>query len=488
MTVTDATETSLSGSKDDVLRVLRSIEDPDLGMDIVTLGFIQNMSIKDALTGAAVSFEVELTTPACPIKDDFRRQCEEAVRALSWVESVDVTMTAQEPVEPTTSGLRVSHVIAVASCKGGVGKSTVATNLAFALSRTGARVGILDADIFGPSLPTMAASENEGVRFAGGDKIYPFMRDGVKMMSYGFINPGAAVYRGPMIASMVDQLVTRTEWGSLDYLVVDMPPGTGDIQLTLCQTLEIRAAVLVTNPTRLSFVDVVKGVDMFDAVNVPTVAVVENFASFAPPAQDIASFAERHGLSDEARRELDELVCVKPFGEGFRRKLQEMWGIQNAFALPLVPEVAARGDSGTPFVLAGTDETAPAAAVIEQLATGLIREASKLQRAVSAPTVSWDEDERVFVVNGSQRISGKDLRYKCRCAACVDEFTGQQKIKREDISDSIAPIETFPTGNYALTVRWNDGHQSLYPYARFIDEYTYATYDEYGRADNEDDD
>jgi len=461
-----------SGERKAQLRqVLKAVIDPDLGKDIVSLGFVQHIkstpSAADPLV-YDVSFDVELTTPACPVKAQFEADCVALATSLPWVATATVRMTAQAPqaVKRSTTGAldRVSAILAVASCKGGVGKSTTAVNLAFSLAAAGAAVGIMDADIYGPSLPTMVKPDSPTVEFVDGG-IKPLTCRGVRLMSFGYVNESSAIMRGPMVANMLTQLLTTTQWGELDYLVIDLPPGTGDIQLTLSQVVSMTAAVHVTTPQLLSFVDVVKGLDMFAKLNVPSVAVVENMAYFTAP---------------------DTGVQYELFGRGHRHRLTAAFGIANSYAVPVNPSLCERSDSGVPYVVAFPESET--AAIYTALAGAVVREVAKVQHGgLSTPEITYDKDanEIVIVVGGGggggggdgdgggapveQRLWPAELRRRCRCAKCIDEWTGEQVLRPEDVSESIKPVEMAPVGNYALQVSWTDGHQSIFPYARFVD-------------------
>lgn len=267
-------------SQEQVLSALRSVQDPDLHQDIVTLNMVKDVKID----GNNVSFTVDLTTPACPMKEKIQKDSEQAVKSATGASVVTVTMTATV----TSRGMGnqslpgVKNIIAVASGKGGVGKSTVAVNLAVALSQMGAKVGIIDADIYGPSIPIMFDVKDERPGVIDGKRLVPVEKYGIKLMSIGFmIEPGQAViWRGPMASSALKQFIGDTNWGELDYLVVDMPPGTGDIQLTLVQTIPVTGSVIVTTPQDVALSDAVKGIAMFKNVNVPCLGVIENMSYF----------------------------------------------------------------------------------------------------------------------------------------------------------------------------------------------------------------
>ena len=267
-----------------VHQALSSVMDPDLHKDIVSLGFVKNL----AIDGGRVSFDVELTTPACPVKEKLEGECQARVAALPGVTDVRVRMTSnvRGRVAPAKGQILagVKNVVAVASGKGGVGKSTVATNLALALAASGAAVGLMDADIYGPSIPMMLGiSRMPDV--TPDRKIVPLERYGLKLISMGFLtnDDSPVIWRGPMVHGIVQQFLADVLWGNLDYLIIDLPPGTGDAQLTITQLAPLAGAVIVSTPQDVALIDARKGLRMFERVDVPVLGIVENMSFFVCP-------------------------------------------------------------------------------------------------------------------------------------------------------------------------------------------------------------
>lgn len=417
-------------------------------------GHVKDLNISEA---GDVSFSIAPPGSPSPANEKLKKLCEDAVGRLPWVQSVLVMLAAQprqgaNPLVSTSPGLaKVTNILAVSSCKGGVGKSTVAVNLAFTLSRMGNKVGIFDADVYGPSLPTMVTPDNTDV-YADDDMIVPLEFEGVKLMSFGFVSGpsgnggGPAIMRGPMVTQVINQLLTTTKWGELDYLVIDFPPGTGDIQLTLLQLIPLTAAVIVTTPQQLSFVDVVKGIQMFDKLKVPTIAAVENMSYYV---------CESCG----AKKYL--------FGRGAREKLIAQFGMTYSFEVPIRPEISAHGDSGRPFVLEPNAKDIND--IYRKIGDAVTSEIARLKAGnVARPKVAYAAGRGIVVTlaDGTEKIvNAAALRRKCRCALCIEEMSGRPLLKPEDVSEHVYPTAFQPMGNYAVAIQWSDGHNtSIYPY------------------------
>ncbi|GMH04627.1 hypothetical protein Nepgr_006467 [Nepenthes gracilis] len=438
---------SMEAAENDVLKALSQIIDPDFGTDIVSCGFVKDMQIDEAL--GEVSFRLELTTPACPIKDVFEQRANEVVSMLPWVKNVKVTMSAQ-PARPVFAGelprglQTISNIVAVSSCKGGVGKSTIAVNLAYTLAGMGARVGIFDADVYGPSLPTMVSPENRLLEMNPEKRtIIPTEYLGVKLVSFGFAGQGRAVMRGPMVSGVINQLLTTAEWGELDYLVIDMPPGTGDIQLTLCQIVPLTAAVIVTTPQKLAFIDVAKGVRMFSKLKVPCVAVVENMCHF----------------DADGKR-------YYPFGKGSGSQVVQQFGIPHLFELPIRPTLSSSGDTGMPEVVA--DPQGEVAKTFQNLGVCIVQQCAKIRQQVTT-AVTYDKSIkaiRVKVPYADEEflLHPATVRRNDRSAQSVDEWTGEQKLRYTDIREDIEPEDIRPMGNYAVSITWPDAFTQIAPY------------------------
>ncbi|MSO19288.1 MAG: iron-sulfur cluster carrier protein ApbC [Acidobacteria bacterium] len=336
-----------------VLDALRSVQDPDLHRDIVSLGFIQDMKI----IGGDVSFAINLTTPACPVKDQLKAQAEEAVKKISGVKSVQVDMRAEVRSMAMPTGQftipGVKNIVPVGSGKGGVGKSTVAANLAVALAGTGARVGLMDADIYGPSIPTILGITEQPK--PGQRGLIPPVAYGVKVISAGFfIKPDQAViWRGPMLSKLVDEFLRNVEWGELDYLIIDLPPGTGDVQLTLCQRIPLTGAVIVSTPQDVALNVAEKAHIMFQQLKCATLGIIENMSYY---------ICKHCGEREEI------------FSSGGAERAAAKWKVPVLGKIPLAKNIREASDNGRPIGL--VEPGSPEAAVFAEIARNLAAQIS----------------------------------------------------------------------------------------------------------------
>jgi len=425
-------------SEKDILKALSVIIDPDFNRDIVSLGFVKNIQ----MNGGQVAFDIELTTPACPVKSEFQKKAEEIVGKLAGVKGVSVNMTSKPRQEnialqnPQSTLKKVRSIIAISSCKGGVGKSTVAAAMAKELSQRGFSVGLLDADIYGPSVPTLFNQHSPKIFANENQQIIPITVGTLKIMSFGFlIGDAPAVMRGPIVTRYIQQLLHQVDWGELDYLFLDMPPGTGDIQLTITQNIQISGAIIVTTRQSLSLVDVSRGILMFEAVRVPMLGIIENMAFYI-----CDNCKKKHYI----------------FGGDENEPLKERFGLETLARLPIDKEFLTTFDK--PF----HNEQVSQAVDNAVRALGKTSISSKLtpkfQFDRAKITLEWPDGRKYAVSN-------RTLRLSCRCAVCVNELTGEQNLKEDGVRQDIEAKEITVLGNYALGIKWNDGHASgIYPY------------------------
>ncbi len=359
-------------TEEQVLSALAKVQDPELGRDLVSLGMVRDVRIE----GDVVSFTIVLTTPACPLRHQIEADALRAVRGVPGVREVRIAWDAQVRPDSRLSGhllVGVRNAIAIGSGKGGVGKTTVAVNLAASLASQGARVGLMDADLYGPNVPIMMGVRDARPRATAANRIEPITAHGVRLMSIGFLIEEATpvVWRGPMLHSAIRQFLSDVDWGELDYLIIDLPPGTGDVQITLSQAIPLTGAVVVTTPQAVAAADVLKAVAMFRLpdIGVPVLGVVENMSGFVAP-----DTGQRYVI----------------FGEGGGEEIARQTGIPLLGEVPIDPLLRESGDQGCPVVIGRPDS--PAARALSEIA-------QRLAAAISIQAVQRDGDR-----------SGPDLR------------------------------------------------------------------------------
>ncbi len=338
----------------------------------------------------------------------------------------------------------VKRVVAVASGKGGVGKSTLAANLAAALAASGSRVGLLDADVYGPSIPTIFGV-NEKPKATSENRIVPVERHGVKVISTGFFIPAndAVIWRGPMLHKMVQDLLGVVDWGELDYLFIDLPPGTGDVQLSICQSIPLAGAVVVSTPQDVAWNVAQKAIVMFDKLNTPVLGIVENMSRYA---------CTHCGTEEEI------------FGSGGARRAAERLGIPFLGEVPLMTAVRRTADEGTPLVLAEPGH--PAAKAFTAVAQALVvrADAAEKEKGKPLPVKFGPPGQKELLVQWSDGkvtpLDARTLRLSCPCAACVDETTGQRTLRPESVPAEVHVVSVSQVGRYALHAAFSDGHDT----------------------------
>jgi ATP-binding protein involved in chromosome partitioning len=424
-----------------VFEELQNIKDPDTGSSIIEMGSVQDLRVDGHTVSLTLETPVHISPSIPPLLDTIKT----TLKRIDGITDVDVTLRGRQPRRMAPGGMtglgQVKSVIAVSSCKGGVGKSTVAASLAMELAGRGHKVGLLDTDVFGPSVPTLFNMHQEGVYGDKDSYVLPVERHGIKVLSFGFLlGRKPAVLRGPIVTNYVQQFLHKAAWGELDVLLLDMPPGTGDIQLTISQSVQLDGALIITTPQALALADVEKGIIMFDKVNVPVLGIIENMAWF-----ECDGCGKRH----------------TPFGSGIEA-LSERFGLDTLARLPIDPEQYGRQFNEPVSNPAFSEATDAILQALRRNSSG----------SLSTPSASFDDNSITldWADGRSLKVTNRDLRLACACALCINEMTGEAMLDPATIPDDIKPKEIRPIGNYAIMVEWSDGHDSgLFPY-RVIEE------------------
>lgn len=417
-----------------VTDILRQIKLTTNSQDLIQSRTAQNIRISEN----HVDIDLFVTEELRPAAQKVTQNIEKAIKCIAASYDVTIHIKIMKPNEQVNRPRplpQVQHIVAVSSCKGGVGKSTIAASMATSLSQQGLRVGLLDADIFGPSLPTLFKLPATTVKTQNNTFI-PIEKNGLKLMSFGFLlGNQAAVMRGPIVTRYVQQLLLGTDWGDLDYLIIDMPPGTGDVHLTITQTIQLTGALIVTTPHTLSLIDVARGILMYEKVSVPILGIVENMAYFKDPA------GQKHYI----------------FGQSNTNKLTSQFGITNIEEIAITP------------VLGEFEGESVFENPIDATAKALITSVEKLDKNKNElPYVSFN-DKAIYLewpTGEKWAVDNRTLRLNSQDALSVDELTGKKLIKEENIPQDIKPVQILPLGNYALGINWSDGHSAgIYPYS-----------------------
>jgi len=433
----------------DVLEKLSTVQDPHLRRDIVSLGFVKNIKICSPI----ISFDIERSSPASLVRERLKTEAEVAVKGLPGIEEVNVSVSstrqARQAGQAGQAGQaaqlsEIQSMIAIASGKGGVGKSTVAANLAVALQRTGASVGLCDADVYGPSQGTMfgVAQRPEADQDR---RLIPVEAHGVKLMSMGLLTnkETPVIWRGPMATKLIQQFLGGVAWGALDYLIIDLPPGTGDVQLTLTQSVPLTGAVIVTTPQEVARTIAEKGLRMFQPVQVPVLGIIENMSYF-----ECSHCHERTHI----------------FSQGGGEKICSELGLPFLGGIPIDPEIVASGDEGEPIVARNPESPTSQTylAIAKRLAAAVSVVKHESGSSLKPKEISEGEGKlRIVWPDGhDSRYPFELLRNHCPCAVCVDEWTGKRKNLILLLPSDFRPLGINPVGNYAIQVSWSDGHNT----------------------------